>query len=77
MEVCGYNSPSTEELLKKKNIQNEQIISNLIEKTMFIYENRTKFYEELIKNDFIPVYEDIDLPLTYVLSDMEYTDLSR
>ena len=76
MEVCGYSSLSIEELLKKKDIKKEEIISNLVEKSMFIYENRTKFYEELIKNDFLPVYEDIDLPLTYVLSDMEYTGVN-
>ena len=76
MEVCGYSSRSIEELLKKKDIKKEEIISNLVEKSMFIYENRTKFYEELIKNDFLPVYEDIDLPLTYVLSDMEYTGVN-
>ena len=76
MEICGYNSPSTETILKKKDIQKEEIISNLIEKSMFIYENRTKFYEELIKNDYLQIYEDIDLPLTYVLSDMEYTGVN-
>ena len=76
MEVCGSTSLSTDELLKKKEVANNEIYSNLIEKSMFIYENRTKFYEELIKNDFLSLYEDIDLPLTYVLSDMEYTGVN-
>ncbi len=76
MEVCGYSILSIEELLKKKGISNEEIITNLIEKSMFIYDNRTKYYEELIKNDFLSLYEDIDLPLTYVLSDMEYTGVN-
>ncbi len=73
MEVCGYSSLSTVDLLKKKDLSKEDVIYNLIEKAMFIYENRTKFYEELIKKDFLPLYEEMDLPLTYVLADMEYT----
>ena len=73
MDVCGYTSLSMEELLKKKDITKEEIIKNLVKKSMFIFENRTKFYEELIKKDFLSLYEDMDLPLTYVLSDMEYT----
>ena len=76
MEVCGTNTLSIEELLKKKDITQEEIISNLIEKSTFIFENRTKFYEELIKKDFLSIYEDIDLPLTYVLSDMEYNGVN-
>ena len=76
MEVCGYNTLSMEDLLKKKDITKEDIISNLIEKAAFIYENRTKYYEELIKKDFLSLYEDMDLPLTYVLGDMEYTGVN-
>lgn len=76
MEICDYNSLSIEELLKKKDLSREDIISNLIEKAIFIYENRTKFYEELIKKDYLSLYEDIDLPLTYVLFDMEYTGVN-
>ena len=76
MEVCGTNTLSIEELLKKKDITQEEIISNLIEKSTFIFENRTKFYEELIKKDLLSIYEDIDLPLTYVLSDMEYNGVN-
>ena len=73
MDVCGYTSLSIEELLKKKDVTKEEIVRNLVKKSMFIFENRTKFYEELKKKDFLSLYEDIDLPLTYVLSDMEYT----
>ena len=76
MEVCGTNTLSIEELLKKKDITQEEIISNLIEKSTFIFENRTKLYEELIKKDLLSIYEDIDLPLTYVLSDMEYNGVN-
>ncbi len=71
MEINNYSSIETEELLKKKNHTEEDIIENIIKKTKFIYENRTKFYEELIKKDFLSLYEDMDLPLCYVLKDME------
>jgi DNA polymerase-1 len=71
MEINNYSSIETEELLKKKNHTEEDIIENIIKKTKFIFENRTKFYEELIKKDFLSLYEDMDLPLCYVLKDME------
>ena len=76
MDVCGYNSLSISELLKKKDISHDDVVLNLVEKSSFIFENRTKFYEELIKNDYLSLYEDMDLPLTYVLGDMEYTGVN-
>ena len=73
MSIAGYNSTETEELLKKKDkIDKKEFIDNIVKKTKFIYENRTKYYEELIKKDFLSIYEDIDLPLCYVLASMEY-----
>ncbi len=76
MEINNYSSIETEELLKKKNHTEEDIIENIIKKTKFIFENRTKFYEELIKKDFLSLYEDMDLPLCYVLKDMEQTGVN-
>ena len=73
MDICDYESIPFEEILKKRSkITEEQFISNMIKKAVFIYENRTKFYEELISKDFLSLYEDMDLPLTYVLADMEH-----
>jgi len=77
MNICGYNSASCEEMLKKKKkLLKEDFISNMINKASFIYENRTKFYDELKSEGYLSLYEKIDLPLTYVLIDMEYTGVN-
>lgn len=76
MEINNDSAVETEELLKKKDHTEKDIQENIIKKTKFIYENRTKFYEELIKKDFLSLYEGMDLPLCYVLTDMEYTGVS-
>lgn len=77
MNICGYNSTSCEEMLKKKKkLLKENFISNMINKASFIYENRTKFYDELKSEGYLSLYEKIDLPLTYVLIDMEYTGVN-
>lgn len=77
MNICGYNSTSCEDMLKKKKkLLKEDFISNMINKASFIYENRTKFYDELKSEGYLSLYEKIDLPLTYVLIDMEYTGVN-
>ena len=77
MNICGYNSASCEEMLKrKKKLLKEDFISNMINKSSFIYENRTKFYDELKSEGYLSLYEKIDLPLTYVLIDMEYAGVN-
>ncbi len=74
MNICGYSSSSCEEMLKRKaKLVHEDFIENMVKKASFIYENKDRFYKELEKNDFLSLYNDIDLPLTYVLIDMEYT----
>lgn len=77
MNICGYNSASCEEMLKKKKkLLKEDFISNMINKASFIYENRVKFYDELKSEGYLSLYEKIDLPLTYVLIDMEYAGVN-
>lgn len=75
--LCGFSSTSCEEMLKKKKkLTKEDFINNMIKKSNFIYQNKSKFYEELKKEGYLSLYEDIDLPLTYVLIDMEYTGVN-
>ena len=77
MNICGYNGISCEEMLKKKKkLTKEAFVANMIKKSSFIYQNKTKFYEELTKEGYLSLYEEIDLPLTYVLIDMEYTGVN-
>ncbi len=72
-----YGETTTEDinLLKKKNITKEDIMKNTVSKAKFIWNNRTKFYKELNTKEE-KLYLDIELPLTYVLSDMEYTGVN-
>ena len=50
-------------------------MKNTVSKAKFIWDNKTRFYEELNKDEE-KLYLDIELPLTYVLSDMEYTGVN-
>lgn len=68
MNIKGYDAITVQESLKKGE---EIFISNMIEKSSFIYENKIVFYEELIRKDFLSLYLDIELPLCYVLANME------
>ena len=77
MNICGYSSNSCEEMLKrKKKLLKEDFIENMIKKSSFIFENKTKFYKEIEVQGYVSLYENIDLPLTYVLIDMEYTGVN-
>ena len=73
MNICGYDAMACEDIIKKIKQYKDQFRPNMISKSRFIYENRVKFYEELIKEDYLSLYEDIELPLSYVLIDMELT----
>ena len=73
MNVCGFNAMACEDILKKKAKLGLKLKPNMISKAKFIYDNRVKFYEELKKQNSLDLYEKMDLPLTYVLIDMEYT----
>ena len=44
-----------------------------VDKACFIYENRKTFYDELVKEDMEKLYLDIELPLVFVLANMEIT----
>ena len=48
------------------------IAYNTMIKAQFIYESYEKFYGELVKEDLIDLFHEIELPLAFVLGDMEY-----
>lgn len=73
--ICGFITIEDITLLKKKDITKEDIIKNTISKAKFIWDNKDKFYNEL-NNDEKDLYLNMELPLTYVLSDMEYTGVN-
>ncbi len=54
-------------------VEDNIYIPEMIKKSNFIYEYKNSFYEELVKEDMEKLYLDIELPLVYVLADMEIT----
>ena len=52
---------------------NDTLVNNAIKKAQFIYDIQNEFYEELVKEEMESLYNDIELPLVYVLANMELT----
>ena len=69
MNACNINAMKTSELLKKNN--SDKVALNFINCVKFIDEYRVKFYEKLVSENFLSLYLDIELPLMFVLIDME------
>ena len=73
MNSTGYETFTLNEVMKKVKKEGEKILKeNMIDKCYFIYKNTYSYYEKL-NEDNLSLYLNIDLPLSYVLSDMEYT----
>ncbi len=59
---------------KKQEKPNEEIIAyHAVMKAKFIYETKELFQNKLEKEEMCSLYYDIELPLSIVLADMEYT----
>ena len=56
--------------IKKENLNIKEI---LVQKAKFIYETKDKFDNELKDKEMYSLFKDIELPLSEVLADMEYT----
>jgi len=61
---------------KEKRPTDEVISKNIVEKARFIYETKDKFIEELKNEQAYSLFENIEMPLVEVLTDMEYTGVS-
>ena len=66
----------SDEELFKKNKSLEEIALNSIKKAKYIYEFTNKQLEELKNNNMYDLYKNLELPTTYVLSNMELTGVS-
>lgn len=51
---------------------NDNIIENTIKKAQFIYETYEEILEKLKKENMYQLFKEMELPLTFVLGDMEY-----
>lgn len=60
---------------KKEVVSDEENIKRSILKAKFIYETKSKFEEEMIKEDNINLFNNIEMPLARVLADMEITGI--
>lgn len=65
---------STDEIMRNKKITIEEIGKIACRKAKFIWDNRDKF--SLLEEENKKLYEEIELPLTYVLKDMEITGVN-
>ncbi len=78
----GYEMPFYEEVFGSVNVNSRlkepplEVVSELaVKKAKFVYENVKDFEEELKKEEAYPLFEKIEMPLTEVLADMEYTGI--
>lgn len=60
---------------RRKELEEEKIKTLCIEKAKFIYETHDKLEEELVKEEEKSLFEDIEMPLSRVLADMELTGI--
>ena len=51
----------------------DTLVNNAIKKAQFIFNKQNEFYEELKKEEMTSLYNEIELPLVYVLANMELT----
>ena len=66
----GYDIPFYD---KKKELTIDEIANNSILKAKFIYETKDDLLNKLKEKNMLDLFNDIELPLTSVLADMEYT----
>ncbi len=64
------------EVISKAKVLDEKLIADLcVKKARFIYETCSYFKKELIKDESMKLFTDLEMPLSYVLADMEYTGI--
>lgn len=71
-ENFDYNIPSYD---KKKVVSIEEARRRAILKAKFIYNTKDKLYEDMVKEDNIYLFEEIEMPLAKVLAKMESTGI--
>ncbi len=62
-------------LKKPKKVDEETLKNEVIEKAKFIYEVKDDILKKLEEEDELKLYEDIEMPLSFVLADMELTGI--
>lgn len=68
----GHDIPFYETISKAKQLDLDAVAKNAVLKSKFIYETVEKLTGELEKEEQSKLFEELEMPLIYVLSDMEY-----
>lgn len=72
----GIEATFNEMLFKKGLYDLKVVATETVKKAKYIYENKDKFINELKNNECVDLYYKMELPVTYVLADMEYTGVN-
>ena len=79
MNQFNYNCPSYEETYgtekKKKEVNIETTKEQCINKSRFVYDTRSKILLEIYDYDETKLFNEIEMPLSLVLADMELTGI--
>ncbi len=75
----GYQLPLYEELFgtdkRPKEIPEEELKTLCVQKAKFIYETRERLLNEMVESEEIDLFNNIEMPLSLVLADMELTGI--
>ena len=79
INTLGYDMPLYEEIYgtekRKKEITEIELKNILCKKVLPIYKEKENIINELKEQDEIELFEQIEMPLAYVLADMEYVGI--
>ena len=70
----NYNISFSETMYKKKEIDINEIAKEAVKKAKYIYETHDEYMEKVNK-ECIDLFNNIEMPLVYVLADMELTGM--
>ena len=70
--IKGYEIEFFDNIKKNKNLTENELAHITTDKAKFIYETKYEFNNSLVKEDVLKLYDEIEFPLAFVLSDMEY-----
>lgn len=73
MQPEHINVTFYEEMLKSGFSDKEKLSKDIVLKARFIYDTRDKYINKLKTESMYDLFKDIEMPLLYVLADMEYT----
>ena len=72
----GYDIPFFENIYTKKGIDDNLVRISATKKARFIYETQDDLMAKIKKEDMDNLFYEIELPLSFVLADMEYSGIN-